>query len=81
MVYSRDIKREEVTKMATTESNTNYDWKNVSDDYLNEIIEIQQKVALRHIRYGNMDKLQRAESNIKAAQAERRARLDARFAK
>ena len=67
--------------MATTESNTNYDWKNVSDDYLNEIIEIQQKVALRHIRYGQMDKLQRAESNIKAAQAERRARLDARFAK
>lgn len=67
--------------MATTESNTNYDWKNVSDDYLNEIIEIQQKVALRHIRYSQMDKLKRAESNIKAAQAERRARLDARFAK
>jgi len=66
--------------MATT-TNTNYDWKNVSDDYLNEIIEIQQKVALRHIRYGQMDKLQRAESNIKAAQAERRARLDARLEK
>jgi flagella basal body P-ring formation protein FlgA len=80
VVYSRDIKREEVTKMATT-TNTNYDWKNVSDDYLNEIIEIQQKVALRHIRYGQMDKLQRAESNIKAAQAERRARLDARLEK
>ena len=67
--------------MTTTETNTNYDWKNVSDDYLNEIIAIQQKVALRHIRYGNMDKLQRAESNIKAAQAERQARLQARLAK
>ena len=60
--------------------NTNYDWKNVSDDYLNEIIEREQNCVLRFIRYGQMEKLERAESNIKTAQAERRARLDARFA-
>jgi hypothetical protein len=61
--------------------NTNYDWKNVSDEYLNDIIAREQKCAARFIRYGQTAKLERAESNIKAAQAERRARLDARFAK
>ena len=66
--------------MATT-TNTNYDWKNVSDDYLNEIIEREQNCALRFIRYGQMEKLERAESNIKTAQAERRARLNRKIQK
>ena len=61
--------------------NTNYDWKNVSDDYLNEIIEREQNCALRFIRYGQTEKLQRAESNIKTAQAERRARLNRKIQK
>ena len=66
--------------MATT-TNTHYDWKNVSDDYLEEIIDIQHKCALRFIRYNQWEKLRRAESIIEAARAERRARFDARWEK
>jgi len=56
-------------------TNTNYDWKNVSDDYLEEIIAIQHKCALRFIRYNQWEKLRRAESIIEAARAERKARV------
>jgi len=74
VVYSRDIKREEVTQMATTEANTNYDWKNVSDEYLDEIIAIQMKSAKRFVAHNQQAKFERAMSNVDAAQAERRNR-------
>ena len=54
--------------------NTNYDWQNVSDDYLNEIIAIENRVALRYINNGQTEKFERAHSNLLAARAERSAR-------
>jgi hypothetical protein len=56
--------------------NTNYDWKNVSDEYLDEIIAIQMKSAKRFIAYNQQAKFERAMSNVDAAQAERRNRSD-----
>lgn len=65
--------------------NTNYDWKNVSDEHLDDIIAREQKCVIRFIRYGQTAKLERAESNIETAHEELtarlRARIDARFAK
>ena len=60
--------------MGTTQTNTNYNWANVSDKYLDEIIELEQKCVLRFIRSGKWAKYERARSNIQAAKAEKAKR-------
>ena len=57
-----------------TITNTNYDWANVSDEYLDEIIELQLEVAKRFTGRRQWDKSDRAMDNVKVAMAERENR-------
>jgi hypothetical protein len=58
----------------TTTTNTNYDWANVSDQYLDEIVELQLRVAKRFSARNQWDKFERAMGNVTAAQQERENR-------
>jgi hypothetical protein len=55
-------------------TNTNYDWANVSDQYLDEIIELNLAVANRFVGRHQIQKLDRAIDNVKVAQRERENR-------
>jgi hypothetical protein len=57
-----------------TITNTNYDWANVSDEYLEEIERLQFEVAKRFSGRKQWDKFNRAMDNIIAAQQERENR-------
>jgi predicted nucleic acid-binding protein len=61
----------------TTYANTHYDWANVSDEYLEEIIELELKVAKRFTGRRQWEKLDLALQNVKIAQQE----IDSRRAK
>jgi hypothetical protein len=55
-------------------TNTNYDWANVSDEYLDEIIELQFRVAKRFSGRKQWEKFDRAMENVAVAQQERENR-------
>jgi hypothetical protein len=55
-------------------TNTNYDWANVSDQYLDEIIALNLSVSKRFTKRHQWAKFERAMDNIKAAQQERENR-------
>lgn len=55
-------------------TNTNYDWANVSDEYLDEIIALQLRVSLRFCKLHHWAKVDRAMDNIEVAQEERENR-------
>lgn len=59
----------------TTSNGMSYDWANVSDEYLQEIIRINLKVAERMTKKKQFAKSERALSNVQAAQLERKRRM------